>query len=546
MILRERFVLLILFVLMIIMTVTLPDCRPAGRSRSGMVSIIPCPDSLVLKNGIFRMNGHTRINIDPEIPGLDKTAGIFRDEISKYTGIEVQVSTEAIRHNCIILTIDGRESMQEEAYRLSVTPRRIRLTASTLHGIWNGLQSLKQLIITTEKKDDYLPVPAMEINDKPRFEWRGMHLDVSRHFFTADSVKRYIDFLALYKFNRFHWHLTDDQGWRIEITRYPELTRKGAWRKTGENDTGNKKGIPAENLYGGFYTRDEIRDIVTYASERFVTVVPEIEMPGHSQAAIAAYPELGVKGEKLEVKTKWGISPNIYGPFDPAFEFLRNVLDEVTELFPSHYIHIGGDEAIKDQWQASEDVQMLIGELGLGNEDELQTWFINRIGGYLAEKGKRIIGWDEILNDGLAGGSVIMSWRGMQGGINAAGSGYDVIMTPYSHCYLNFSQSENEPASWAKRHFTSLEKVYSFDPVPAELGDQEVKHILGAQGCVWTEHLPSFRMVENKIFPRITALSEVLWSDTARRDFTDYMNRLRGQISLFEKLNINYYGDSIP
>jgi hexosaminidase len=465
---------------------------------------------------------------------------MFRDEIRSLAWIKLQIGTGSPRRKSISLELTDNGQVSKESYHLYIKPSGIRIIASSPQGIFYGLKSLEQLILSRDIQKKGIRVPCVEIKDYPRFTWRGMHLDVSRHFFSADSIKRYIDFLALYKYNRFHWHLTDDQGWRIEIKKYPELTRTGAWRKfpegivTGEND-----GKPIR-LYGGYYTQDEIREIVRYASGRYITIVPEIEMPGHSQAAIAAYPGLGVTGKKLEVKKNWGISPNIYNPFEQTFDFLDGVLKEVMELFPSEYIHIGGDEAIKDQWKASPEVQELILNQGLKDEDELQSWFLKKINGFLVQQGRRLIGWDEILEGGLPPGATVMSWRGMDGGIRAAGLGHDVIMCPNTHCYLNFAQAENEPTTWAKRHVTKMEKVYAFEPSPPISNKTQEGRIIGGQGCVWTEHIETFRGLENKLFPRIAALSEVLWS-TGEKDFNGFMIRLKAQRTLFDKLQINYY-----
>jgi hexosaminidase len=501
-----------------------------------VIEIIPRPVSVTMTGGAFSIDEGTVLYCGSPGVVMDRMMTMFRDEIKEFTGLDLETGTEIGGKKGILLELNGAGGPPEESYRISVNADGVRISAPAPHGIFNGLKSLEQMILCADQGKDGILVPCVEITDYPRYNWRGMHLDVSRHFFTTDSIKRYIDFLALYKFNRFHWHLTDDQGWRIEIKKYPELTLKGAWRKAtavgGESDS--------VRWYGGYYTQEEIREIVCYASDRYVTVVPEIEMPGHSQAAIAAYPELGVTGQKLEVKTSWGISPNIYNPFERTFDFLEDVLEEVMELFPSEYIHIGGDEAIKDQWKASTEVQEFMHKLGLQDEDELQSWFLKKIDSFLSQNGRRLIGWDEILDGGLPPDATVMSWRGMEGGIRAVDLGHDVIMCPNTHCYFNFAQAENEPTSWAKRHVTKLEKVYVFDPCPPGLNEKQASSILGAQGCVWTEHIETFRGVENKLFPRISALAEVLWSP-GERDFNEFMIRLKAQRTLFSKLKINYY-----
>jgi hexosaminidase len=520
---------------------------PGSRLSSQPVqelAIIPRPVSLIPDRGYFSLEAGTKLYTAYAREDLVKIARMFRDELSSLTGITLDMGTGTPGRKSIYLELKEDGESSPEAYSLSVKPSSIRISASGPQGIFYGLKSLEQLILTRDPAGNIIRVPCVDVKDYPRYAWRGMHLDVSRHFFTADSIKRYIDFLAFYKYNRFHWHLTDDQGWRIEIKKYPELTGVGAWRKSMTGDGAGEDSAGPTIRYGGYYTQEEIREIVRYASDRFVIVVPEIEMPGHSQAAIAAYPELGVIGNRLEVKSNWGISPNIYNPFDQTFDFLGNVLKEVMGLFPCEYIHIGGDEAIKNQWKTSSQVQKLIHSLGLKDEEDLQSWFLMKIDRFLVQNGKRLIGWDEILDGGLPPDATVMSWRGMEGGIRAVGLGHDVIMCPNTHCYFNFAQAENEPTSWAKRHVTRLEKVYAFDPCPPGLSREQAGHILGAQGCMWTEHIGTFREVENKLFPRLTALSEALWSPEAR-DFNEFMGRLKAHRTLFDELKINYYKGDI-
>ncbi len=524
------------------------SCSRDPRTAATAVSVIPEPVSLVATGGYFLLDQGTGLSFDHHSADVSGVAGVFREDLSRYPleGFPFKDAPAEGGRNSITLEIVPDTALHREGYRMSVNKRSIRITAPGKEGLYYGLQTLRQILMTTTPSKGAIRIPCMEITDYPRFSWRGMHLDVSRHFFAADSIKRYIDFLALYKFNRFHWHLTDDQGWRIEIRKYPKLTTTGAWRKPRQTGAGAGSGkTEPEKLYGGFYTQEEIRQIVAYASERMITVVPEIEMPGHSQAAIAAYPELGVTGRKVEVKSNWGISPVIYNPSEPAFRFLEDVLDEVMTLFPSPYIHIGGDEAIKDQWKASQEVQKLIRKNGLRDEDQLQSWFIGRIEKYLEAHGRKLIGWDEILEGGLSPGATVMSWRGEEGGIRAARLGHDVIMTPNSSLYLNFSQTENEPTSWAKRHVTHLSDVYAYEPCNPELTPAEQRFILGAQGCVWTEHIATFRRLEHMIFPRITALSEVVWSPADKRDFKSYGERLYHQKTLFEQMDIRYCSDEI-
>ncbi len=390
------------------------------------------------------------------------------------------------------------------------------------------------------KKNVVWEIPTVNIKDQPRYKYRGMHLDVARHFFDVETVKKYIDQLAQRKINYFHWHLTEDQGWRIEIKKYPKLTEVGAWR----NGTliGHYNDQPHQftnEKYGGYYTQDEIKEIVKYASSKFITVIPEIEMPGHAQAAIAAYPELGCTGEKLNVMRKWGISDNVYCPTEETFEFLENVLTEVINLFPGKYIHIGGDECPKTQWKDSDFCQNLMKEEDLKDAYELQSYFINRIEKYLNSKGKQIIGWDEILEGGLAPNATVMSWRGTEGGIAAAKEKHDVIMTPTSHCYFDYYQSDHPEEPLAIGGFLPLEKVYSFDPTPKSLNDDEANYILGVQANVWTEYIPDLKQLEYMAFPRMDALAEVAWTNINQKSFEDFSYRMQKQFDRYKIQNIN-------
>jgi len=386
-----------------------------------------------------------------------------------------------------------------------------------------------------------LSIPTQTIVDNPEFSYRGMHLDVARHMFSVDFIKKYIDMLALLKLNTFHWHLTEDQGWRIEIESYPKLNEIASYRK--ETLVGHYNDQPHQfdgKRYGGFYTKEEIKDVVAYAKERFVTVIPEIEMPGHAQAAIAAYPELGCTGNSVEVATKWGIFDHIYCTKENTFTFLETVLDEVLELFPSKYIHIGGDEAPKSNWKTCNDCQKRIKQEGLADEHELQSYFINRMETYLNSKGRQIIGWDEILEGGLAPNATVMSWRGIEGGIEAAKAKHHVIMTPTSNLYFDYYQSNNPNEPLAIGGFLPLEKVYNYNPIPEELTQDEAQYILGAQGNIWTEYMPTSTQVEYMAFPRITALSEVVWTKETEKDYVDFIKRLEHFNTRLDALNINY------
>ncbi len=416
-------------------------------------------------------------------------------------------------------------------------------------GLFYGIQTIRQLLppaIFREAPLDSMrwTMPAVTIEDQPRFRWRGAHLDVVRHFMPKEFVKKYLDLLALHKMNSFHWHLTDDQGWRIEIRKYPKLTGVGAWRKETMIPPYPRNGAPMRfdsTPTGGFYTQDDIREIVAYAAERHINVVPEIEMPGHSVAAIAAYPELGMAGDTTTVATYWGVFSNILKPTDATVKFYQDVLTEVMELFPSKFIHVGGDEAAKAQWKSSPEIQARIRELGLKDESELQSWFIRQMDKFLTAHGRRLIGWDEILEGGLAPGAAVMSWRGVAGGIAAARQGHDVVMAPGSHTYLDHYQSldtAHEPI--AIGGYLPMDTVYSYEPYPDSLEPQYRKHILGAQVQLWTEYIPSPKQAEYMAYPRTSAFSEVMWTPEERRDYADFLRRLQVHLKRLDALDVNY------
>jgi hexosaminidase len=458
----------------------------------------------------------------------------------------------------------GLPGVLAEAYELEVTTRSVELSASSLPGIFYGLGTLSQLIpgldgapgspaaglnvapdpgrTTGLARSVSFPwaIPAVEIEDVPRFPYRGMHLDVGRHFFPVPFLKRYLDLLAAYKMNVFHWHLTEDQGWRMEILRYPRLTEVGSCRaetileKNFDPYIGD--GIP----YCGHYTQDEIREVVAYARDRFITVIPEIEMPGHSVAALAAYPELACTPGPFQVHTVWGVTRDIFCPSEQTFTFLEGVLEEVMELFPSPYIHIGGDEAPKDRWRESEVAQEVIRREGLADEEELQSWFVRRVEAYLNAKGRSIIGWDEILEGGLAPNATVMSWRGTAGGIEAARAGHDVIMTPTSHVYFDYYQGDPLQEPLGIGGFSPLERVYAFEPVPEELSPAEARHILGAQANLWTEYIKTPEHAEYMLLPRMLALAEVVWSPAGRRSWNGFTRRLPPHLARLDAAGINY------
>lgn len=506
------------------------------------LNIIPKPNVINLQLGTYKLNKITNIQYD------------FRQAtIAQKTKIEKQCATLLKNKHFAKLGrvyVKYSNKLLTEEYQLYIGPDQIAINGNE-KSIPYAIESLRQLIEASQNNE----LKNCLITDAPRFAYRGMHLDVGRHFQPISFIKKYLDYMAMYKFNTFHWHLTEDQGWRIEIKKYPKLTSVGGFR----NGTiiGRYPGTGNTNQsYGGFYTQAEIKEIVQYAADRNIVVIPEIELPGHSSAAIAAYPELScfpnqatkIPGEHVSdaskksngklVQETWGVFEDVFCPSEYTFNFLQDVMDEVMQLFPSKYIHIGGDECPKEAWKKSAFCQQLIKEKGLKDEHELQSYFIQRIEKYLNSKGRNIIGWDEILEGGLAPNATVMSWRGEAGGIEAAKQKHNVIMTPGSHCYFDHSQSRNED-SVTIGGYTTVEKVYAYEPIPKELNTLQAKYILGAQGNVWTEYMNNSKKIEYQIFPRMLALSEVLWSDTIGRKWEEFESRLVEQMKKLRKEGIN-------
>jgi len=517
------------------------------------LAVIPRPVHMTRGTGTFLVTPATVVVTDRATRQIGYQ---LADWLQPATGYRLAVSGAAgTAARTIALRLDPTLArLGDEGYRLSVSGTHIRIQAYRPAGVFYGVETLRQLlppdIFRAAPVTAVLwTVPAVEIEDMPRFAWRGAHLDVSRSFMPKEFVKKYIDLLALHKLNRFHWHLTDDQGWRIEIKKYPLLTSIGAWRRQSLVGQQRAYADTTQWVYdkiphGGFYTQDDVREIVAYAQARFITVVPEIEMPGHAQAAIAAYPWLGNTGEQLEVLTHWGVDQNILNPSDSAIHFMQDVLTEVLALFPGHWIHTGGDEAPKQQWQASPVAQARIKELGLHSENELQSWMTAQMSQWLAARGRALIGWDEILEggtEGLARNAVVMSWRGMDGGIAAAQAGHDVVMTPTSNTYFDYYQSQNtvnEPL--AIGGFLPLDTVYAFEPVPAAFDAAQAAHILGTQGQIWTEYQRTPKNVEYMVFPRLTALAEVAWTPRDLRNFADFSGRLSRHLARLSVLDVSY------
>lgn len=532
----------------------------AARGQTGQnISVIPEPVHLKAGDGHFTLTPATPIVISEDTPQMRHIAGYLSDKLYTATWINADIQTESSHSDTsIVLAIDAEASPDhQEGYTLSVSPGQVKITAQTSHGLFYGVQTLLQLLppeIALEDPSLVPPnvawtIPSVEIEDYPRYEYRGMHLDVARHMFPVDFIKKYLDLIAMHKMNRFHWHLTEDQGWRIEIKKYPKLTEVGAWRDStliGHYGTDRYDGI----RYGGYYTQEEVKEIVQYANNLYITVIPEIEMPGHSSAALEAYPELGCEPDKAyKAQTTWGIFEDIYCPNEETFTFLENVLSEVIELFPSEYIHIGGDEAPKTAWENSAIAQQVIEREDLADEHELQSYFITRIEKFLNSKDRQIIGWDEILEGGLAPNATVMSWRGVEGGIAAAQQGHDVVMTPTSHVYLDYYQADPEIEPLAIGGYTTLEKTYSYEPTPDTLTAEESEYILGAQGNVWTEYMHTDKKVEYMAYPRASALAEVVWSPAKKRDWFNFWGRLQTHFKRLEYLGVNaaeHYRGQMP
>lgn len=511
-----------------LVTVLLTLAAQAIAAEPEPAALVPRPVKVDWQEGQVQLDSRTRISYSNEAAKCE--AEMLALLLRPATGLPLPVGPMRLsigRRSCISLALDARleNVLGKEGYRLDMLPpSNIYITAATPAGLFYGGQTLRQLLPTavfakTEQAGVKWQIPCCHIEDKPRFPWRGLLLDEGRHFFGKQFVKHCIDLLAAHKLNTLHWHLTEDQGWRIEIKKYPKLTEIGAWR---DQTMGDGK------RYGGFYTQDDIREIVAYAARRHVTIVPEIEMPGHCHAALASYPQFSCTGGPFKVRTTWGIEEDVYcAGNDATFAFLGDVLDEVAGLFPSTFIHIGGDECPKARWKKCPKCQARIKAEGLKDEHELQSYFIRKIEDHLASKGRRLVGWDEILEGGLPPKATVMSWRGMGGAIAAAQSGHDYVATPTTHCYLD--------APIAR---TSLEKAYSFEPIPQELTASQAMHCLGVQGNMWTEQTPTQADVERQVWPRLCALAEVGWSPKELRSWSDFRARTESQRARLNNLGV--------
>lgn len=529
-------------------TINGPDEAAAQRG----LTIIPKPVHVVIGQGTFVLSPATRIVIDPKDEHQKDVATYLVGQLERATGYRVKIVEGSLPPQVLVISFGSTddEELGEEGYSIDVGREQVSLRAKARAGFFYAVQTFLQLLppqAFSARAVEHVKwtLPCVSIKDYPRFRWRGMHLDVSRHFFPAEFIKTYIDMLARHKMNVFHWHLTDDQGWRVEIKKYPKLAEVAAWRVDREHQEWNTRDPQREGempTYGGFYTQAEIKDIVRYAAERNITIVPEIEMPAHTTALLAAYPQYSCTGGPFTVPPGgvWPITDIFCAGNDSTFSFLEDVLTEVMELFPGTFIHIGGDEADKKEWKVCQKCQGRIRNENLKDEAELQSYFVKRIEKFLNSHNRRLIGWDEILEGGLAPNAAVMSWRGTEGGIDAARQGHDVVMTPGSHCYFNSYQGREELEPVAGGGYLPLKKVYEYEPVPAELTLQEATHILGAQGCLWTEYVLTPNHAQYMTLPRMAALAEVVWSPSEARDWSDFTKRIEHQMNRYEAAGYTY------
>lgn len=504
--------------------------------------VIPQPQHIQDIGDPFTITKDTPLWVDTPSQEVERTAQMLSERFEKAAGWPLKLAGEMPQSGGIYFMETG--GYPAEGYLLRVEPGRIIIEYGDGAGAFYAMQTLLQLLpkdifSDTPVKGVKWTVPGVDIEDSPRFPYRGMHLDCCLHFFDIPFLQRYIDLMAMHKVNRFHWHLTEDQGWRLEIKKYPLLTEKGQWRKEtviGSLSSGIYDGTP----HGGFYSQDEVRDLIKYAEERYVTIIPEIEIPGHSLAAISCYPELSCGLEDhYETATRWGIFRQVYCPKEETFKFLEDVFDEVIDLFPSVLIHIGGDECPKTSWKQCPHCQALIKKLGLKDEFELQSWFIQRMEKYINSKGRQIIGWDEILQGGLAPNAKVMSWLGEEGGIKAAQQHHEVVMAPYPKYYLDYWQADPDSEPLAMGGPTLLRTMYEYNPVPEVLTPEEQKYIIGVEGCVWTEYMPTPARVEYMAWPRMCAIAESGWSK-APKDWDGFTRRLETHLGRLDELNVGY------
>lgn len=517
-------------------------CRPAATVK-GNLDVIPQPQEIVLARDTtpFIIDRSTTIVYPATNEKMHRTADFLATFIKEMIGTEVRVSDKEKSSNAIILAVDSTMG-HPEGYKLQITPEKVLLTGGSEAGVFYGIQTIHKALPILKDGKVAAALPAGTVTDFPRFRYRGFMIDVGRHFFPVSYLKQMIDLMALHNINYFHWHLTEDQGWRIEIKKYPKLTEIGSKRDSTIIDWETKKfdGKP----HSGFYTQDEAREIVRYAADRFITVVPEIDLPGHTTAALASYPELGCTGGPYKVLCSFGVFPDVLcAGNDQTLQFTKDVLDEIMDIFPSEYIHIGGDECPKSRWEKCPKCQAKIKELGIkalpkhSKENQLQTYFMSELEKEINAHGRRMLGWDEVLEGGLTPNSTIMSWRGIQGGIEAARQHHDVIMTPIQRLYFS------NPRINKMTGFEWMNRVYNFEPVPAELTDAEKKFVIGTQGCIWTEWTADSTKMEWQILPRMAALSEIQWTLPEHKNFERFMERLPEMLKIYSSLDYGYRED---
>ncbi len=538
----------------------------AADKQASYNKVVPLPREILLSEGRgFMIDGNCSIAFPDNMIDMQRNAGFLKDYVERATGISMALkpymankTKKAARikgdGHTLWLTINA-EIANDEGYRLTVNDRLVRIEGRTAQGVFYGIQTLRKslpIILETERNDNsgvtnQVELPAVVINDQPRFAYRGMHLDVSRHFFGIDVVKEYLDIMALHNMNTFHWHITDDQGWRIEIKKYPKLAQLGSQRK--HTVIGRNMGVYDDTPYGGYFTQDEAREVVQYAKDRYITVIPEVDMPGHMLGALKAYPELGCTGGPYETEGRWGVFEDILcAGNEQTYQFINDVLDELMDIFPSQIFHIGGDEAPRERWEKCPKCQQRIRELGLKGdgkyaaEAKLQGYFTNRVENYLISKGRRIIGWDEILEGDVNASAMIMSWRGVKGGLEAAEKGHDVVMAPTSHGYFDYYQTN--PEDWNNptlfKAYLPMERVYSLDPSPDSLSVVAKKHIIGAQANIWTEYIAYKNLLEYQMLPRAAAMCEVQWVMPKQKNYGEFLERERQMLNIYQLYNYTY------
>ncbi len=541
-------------IILILSFLVFSGCEGESKNKETNISIIPKPQNVEIKSEHFQFTNKIVIITDWNSEEVNNSIAYFSNKLKGVGNFEIKKSAELPTGNesAIIIKQKKDSNFGKEEYNLTISEKNITIESAEANGLFYAFQTILQLlpaeVFSNSKVDNInLSLPCVTINDSPKYKWRGFMLDVSRHFFPKEFIFKVIDNLALHKMNTFHWHLVDDQGWRIEIKKYPKLTSIGAWRANREDQPWNSDRKPQRKgekaTYGGFYTQDDIREIVKYAEDRFITIIPEIEMPGHCISALAAYPQYSCTGKQYTVPTGsvWGDRKVYCAGNDKTFEFLQNILSEVIQLFPGKYIHIGGDEAMKDAWKKCSKCQARIKEEHLANVEELQGYFIKRMEKFINSKGKTLIGWDEILEGGLSPNATVMSWRGLSGGITAARDGHDVVFSPTDYCYFDYYQGNPKHEPIAIGGFLPVKKVYSFDPsLKDSLTDKEREHILGVQANLWTEYVPTEAQAEYMMFPRLAAISEVAWRENENRDWTNFSERLEKQLKRYNSLEINY------